>query len=183
MQPTQDYTREDLFKQEYPCIVEGTLVNDGLGTTKIEDVKENYFVSKVINNGKKEAVEVITDKGYSIQCTPEHRIKTTNKGFVAAQNLTQGDNIVLSPMLFGKEIVTIEGEFLFSKLKIDITERLAEFIGIYMGDGDFYYKDGNGQSSSPSVGVACDRQCPDFIDYVCGLYEEFLGGFGQRFQE
>lgn len=180
MQPDGTRTKEELFKQEYPCIVKGTLVSDGIGIKKIEDVSPNGFVFKVFNNGEKETVEIITRKGYSVRCTPEHRIKTVNRGFVEAKELSTKDKVILRPLPLGKKNMVVETDFIFSKLRTEITKELAEFIGIYMGDGDFYYRDEEGQSSNPSVGVACDRACPDFIEHVEVLYSRFLGGSGKK---
>jgi ribonucleoside-diphosphate reductase alpha chain len=43
-----------------------------------------------------ELIEIETEDGTTIQCTPEHQIYTKNRGWVEAQNLIESDELVLS---------------------------------------------------------------------------------------
>ena len=46
------------------------------------------------NNGIKDVYEFVLDNGFSLRCTPEHKVKTINRGWVLAHELTIEDEIV-----------------------------------------------------------------------------------------
>ena len=60
-------------------------------TTKETELKEvvNFF-----NNGKKKVIKIVLDNDRTIECTPDHKFLTKNRGWVEAINLTQEDDIV-----------------------------------------------------------------------------------------
>lgn len=101
------------------CIAEGSkiLMGDGVSTIPIEILAEN-FITKGLNpsvmsfnerngfwqprritnawkSGVRKIVEVCLDDGKSIRCTADHLLLTTNRGWVAAGDLTSDDDLVI----------------------------------------------------------------------------------------
>lgn len=99
----------------HKCVSKKTLLNTTLGKLSIENVVENKLdclvksynhttkqieYRKILNyfeNGHRDQLIKLTieEKGvlYTIECTPDHRIFTHNRGYVCAEDLTNQDNI------------------------------------------------------------------------------------------
>jgi ribonucleotide reductase alpha subunit len=101
-------TKEFEFAGTNPCLSGDTLIQTVDGLKQIKDlVGESPFIYCMNNEGSldicqadkvwmtrrsAQTVTVKTSRG-SIKCTPDHRIFTTNKGWVLAKDLVRGDKI------------------------------------------------------------------------------------------
>lgn len=70
------------------CVAEDTWVQGPNGFVKIQDHPDTIF------QGVKKTVTVQTNRGYQVECTPDHRI-LCSRGWVKAQNLIEGDSLVI----------------------------------------------------------------------------------------
>lgn len=101
------------------CIAEGSrlLMGDGVTTAPFDVVAKNFLsygkspsvmsynersdrweprrVTHAWVSGKRPVVRVTLDGGASIRCTSDHLLKTTNRGWVPAGQLTPEDDVVL----------------------------------------------------------------------------------------
>ena len=99
----------------HKCVSKNTILNTNLGKLSIEHVVENKIdclvksynhttkeieYRKILNhfeNGHKDQLIKLTieEEGvlYTIECTPDHKIFTHNRGYVCAEDLTNQDNI------------------------------------------------------------------------------------------
>jgi len=146
----------------HKCLVPETLVMSDRGLVELEEVSEGskiltdegvFLVREVHNNGKQMVFEVITNRGYRIEGTSEHKLLVVDEdGIVRWReigNLRKGDWLVLKPgcWLEGK---TDLPTFAFEprsgrnttsfkaweyKLPTELTPSLAELIGLYIGYG------------------------------------------------
>jgi DNA-binding transcriptional regulator WhiA len=84
-QGTLDRVIIDEFGRLWICVAKDTWTQkrDGI-FCRIQDHPDAKF------NGVRKIVEVRTNRGYSVKCTPDHEIMTT-KGWVEAQDLKYGD--------------------------------------------------------------------------------------------
>lgn len=92
------------------CVKGSTLINMSDGTLKqlseiqegdsviswneIEKQFEPETVSAVYDNGERSCIELRLDNDQVIVCTPDHKILTTNRGYVSAIELTESDDIL-----------------------------------------------------------------------------------------
>lgn len=110
-----------------------------------------------------------TDLGYEVTCIADQPIKTPG-GFLPLKRLRPGDTVMLGASMAGEGTgipQTIAYSALpFTTTAIPITERFAEFLGFYMGDGSFH---------EAQLSIVCDRQDIDVIERVRGLLAEFVG--------
>lgn len=117
-----------------PCVTGDTLIPTENGMIRIQDlVEENKLpaittdmrvpdsntqqpqkITKLFNNGEKDVFKIITKSGFEIEATADHKFMT-NKGWVALQNLSEGDDILIqSSGIFNND----------KKLKIDINDKI-----------------------------------------------------------
>ncbi len=118
----------------HKCVSKNTILDTNLGKLSIEHVVENKIdclvksynhttkeieYRKILNhfeNGHKDQLIKLTieEKGvlYTIECTPDHKIFTHNRGYVCAEDLTNQDNIKINIMgkLISKEIINYESK-------------------------------------------------------------------------
>ena len=93
-----------LADKDNHCIVGGTLISTLFGYLPIESIQVGDLVltrngyKKVLFSGEtdqnRDTVQVLTTDG-SITCTPDHKIFTSNKGFVRADALSYNDEVVI----------------------------------------------------------------------------------------
>lgn len=113
-----------------PCVAGDTLVSTTNGLQRIDALLDSPF--KVLGSdgfyhwinpawltGTKKVYLLKTKAGYSIKVTENHKVTTIN-GDIEAGRLTPADKIVLSSFDFGNET---------------LDQRIAEFIGLALGDG------------------------------------------------
>lgn len=131
--------KEWKFQQEYPCVEENEKVFTSRGLVALKDVQvgDNLYqgvVHEVLDKGQKECVEVTTQMGYKIVCTPDHRILSP-RGFIEAQN-SLGQEICLAKHKFSN--TTARLTFPMAKgfhVAADVTPDFARLMGYFMGDG------------------------------------------------
>jgi len=113
-----------------PCVTADTLVSTEKGLIKIidlinQDIKitgadgELHHMSRAWKTGTKEIFKLTTKSGFSIKLTSDHKVLTSS-GDIKAKDLTSDMKIKLNRFNFGKEHLDI---------------RIAEFIGLAVGDG------------------------------------------------
>lgn len=85
------------------CIAKGELIATSTGMTPIENVKVGDSVmtrggfrrvTDAWRVGKRDTVRLVFSDGKILRCTPEHRVYTLNRGFIAADVLSYEDSIV-----------------------------------------------------------------------------------------
>ncbi len=114
-----------------PCVTGDTLVATADGMQRIEDLVgksafviggdgKPHFVSRIFPTGKKETYELRTRSGYRLNVTADHKVFTSNRGDVAARDLTADDEIVLQGSGFGSK---------------HLEKGIAFAVGVAIGDG------------------------------------------------
>ncbi len=146
----------------HQCLIGETLVMTSDGLTKLESVREGtqiatdegfIQVSEKYNNGIKQVFSVKTRHGYGVTGTAKHRLLVMGgcgrPCWKKISDIKKGDWLILKPGEWsGKEITLPEFKFKQTlgrnktsfKAKIYnlpavLTPELAEFIGLYLGDG------------------------------------------------
>jgi ribonucleoside-diphosphate reductase alpha chain len=114
-----------------PCVTGDTLVATSDGYRRIREIVgqtveiingngQRVSVDHVFRTGRKPVFELKTRSGFALKLTADHRVKTVNRGDVAAVDLTIDDIIQLERPGFG----------------IDwLPEGFAELLGAAVGDG------------------------------------------------
>ncbi|MCS6848009.1 MAG: LAGLIDADG family homing endonuclease [Anaerolineae bacterium] len=114
-----------------PCVTGDTLVATAQGLRRIDTLLDRPFdvlgsdgqlhrIRPAFRTGLKPVYRLRTRCGYEVNLTADHRVSTLNRGDVPAAELTKDDRVVLAPPCFGE---------------VHLDERLAEFIGLLVGDG------------------------------------------------
>jgi ribonucleoside-diphosphate reductase alpha chain len=114
-----------------PCVTAETMVSTAEGYRRIGDLVGREVilvdqhgvrrpVTKVFPTGRKPVYRLITQSGYQLRLTADHRVWTINRGDVPACELTRDDRIALNPVGFGTDELDVE---------------LAEVVGLMVGDG------------------------------------------------
>lgn len=121
-----------------PCLTSDTWIATENGPRQIKDLLTNSFVAVVDNqkykatpfwsSGVKEVFKLNTREGYSLKLTKNHKMLTSNRGWVEAGDLIVGDSIVLNNL---KEYTDWEGNGSF---------REGWLLGSLVGDGTFASK-------------------------------------------
>ena len=162
---------EDIFDQEYPCLVFGTKVGTDSGIVPIEDVPIGAVTNTGVVQGRKatgthECVRVTTKMGYTIDCTLTHPIALEAGGFVAAGDAL-GERIRLQAPMFAKKPFThVSRPLPLLETRTPMTEEFARWLGYYMGDGCLY---GRG------IEIACDSKDEDVVAEVEALTLKIFG--------
>jgi len=124
------------------CIAKGTRVLTPEGLIPIEET--NNIVQSVkmenctrVHHGKKPIIEIVTEKGYSLRCTPDHLIKIwTGKEFIWKEAHLLNEKDAVPILLQGIEF--LQNNFLQKgSLKIQLTRNLGYIVGMQIGDGTF----------------------------------------------
>ncbi len=101
-----------------PCVTGDTLVSTSVGDYRVEDIVnlfnngEKFFVNTyntstkelelepvvnaVLTSPSKQVLEIVLDDGKVLRLTPDHKVYTSNRGYVSAGELTADDDIVTS---------------------------------------------------------------------------------------
>lgn len=164
---------EMMMAQEYPCLVGGTLIQTTKGLQRIDEAYvDGTIVKEFFKQGEKQCYLLKTKLGYEVEATDNHRFLTDN-GFIELKDLQIGDKVKLANYEFNKiEQIIKYNSVKFTETSIHIDAGLAEFIGLYMGDGDF---------GDNTVGISCDRECQDLVDIVKSIFTYLFGGYSERF--
>jgi intein/homing endonuclease len=81
-----ELTIERLHKDPYAA--GKAYCDNGSGTLVVRDIQA------VTHTGKKQIVQLTLDNGMTLQCTDDHKVLTTNRGYVMVKDLTDQDDIV-----------------------------------------------------------------------------------------
>lgn len=121
---TMDLNDQDVYEDVYgkgqwagifQCIAEGTVIEMLTGKKKIEDVDvDDWIISRDehttrltadivqdVQSDKRSCIELSFDDGTTLVCTPDHWIKTVNRGWVEADGLTVDDEIMQGGLIDG----------------------------------------------------------------------------------
>ncbi len=105
---------------------------------------------RVMENGTKPIVRLTFSDGRELRCTPNHRLWTTNRGYVAAQDLTKADRVTINdaataaddaswelPVQVGERAKSFAtgGTATYRDLPRRWSEGLGELTGHLVGDG------------------------------------------------
>ena len=114
-----------------PCVTGDTLVATAQGWRRIDSLLSAptavvgadgrlHPIRPAFLTGKKPVYRLRTKAGFELKLTADHRVLTQNRGDVPAAELTADDILVLGRPAFGTEA---------------LDPRLAEFLGLALGDG------------------------------------------------
>jgi len=149
------------FKQEYPACFTGEIrasFPDKQNGIEIFEEHPEYL------KGEQQVFRLKTSLGYTVRATANHKFMTVNNGWVKLEDLTINDSIKLLPPYFSKDYQYVEIQYdlpiLNHKIKID--EDLAEFIGIFMGNGSFGK---NKNSNSYWLSIVFNKEDDSFDKY------------------
>lgn len=142
---------------------------------------ENFMIT-----GTNEIVKLEFADGRVLRCTPNHRIWTTNKGYIEAKDLTEEDTVlpltISSPptassytfvteqdslVTAGDVVVRGRGE---TRLPEKWTEEFAHLLGWLVGDGSF----GN-SGTSKAVWVYSEESRKEFLERHSNTLTEITG--------
>lgn len=156
--------------QEYPsCLVAGTMVGTDSGIVPIESMVKGQQTNlgEVLASWeqvKSPVAKITTSLGYTITGTYDHPIKT-HEGFVDLIDTLNKDVVLLPPKTADKNYVC-SWKDLGVTHSIEVDERLAEWMGYFMGDGSY---------SGETISFAFDRQDKDVIAHIKGLTSALFG--------
>ena len=156
--------------QEYPsCLVAGTMVGTDSGILPIESMVngQQTNLGEVIDSWeqvKSPVAKITTSLGYTITGTYDHPVKTDN-GFVDLID-TKGKEVHLLPPMTAKSNYVCSWRDLGVTHSIEVTEKLAEWIGYFMGDGSYY---------GETISFAFDRRDEDVVAHIKSLTNAIFG--------
>lgn len=156
--------------QEYPsCLVAGTMVGTDSGIMPIESMikGQQTNLGEVLASWeqvKSPVAKITTSLGYTITGTYDHPVKT-HEGFVDLIDTLNKDVVLLPPRTADKNYVC-SWKDLGVTHSIEVTEKLAEWMGYFMGDGSYY---------GETISFAFDRQDKDVITHIKGLTSSLFG--------
>lgn len=172
--PLPGFSREETFKQEFPSCISGeAIVSSKHGTFP-------FFQRKDLCKGENVVYEVKTYNGYSVKATDWHLFRLADDQWKSLKELVVGDKIRLLPPYFSLnqyQEVGVDYEVPLLKGKIKIDEEMAEFLGLFFGDGSIY-KDKKGGCFS--ISLAFDAKDEDVIKKYEDFFDKNLGGFRRR---
>ncbi len=114
-----------------PCVTGDTLVATADGMRRIDAMLETpaevvgadgelHPIKPAFATGVKPVYRLRTASGFELNLTADHRVMTANRGDVPVCELTRDDRVLLGRPAFGRA---------------SVDARLAEFIGLVVGDG------------------------------------------------
>jgi len=164
-----------LFQQEHPeCFTADTKIS--FPDTNGLDVYRN---KPECCKGENDVFRIETGLGYAVKATENHQFMLSDGSWCQLKCLKQNDSIKLLPPRLDGEYqyvsLTYDLPILNSRIKID--EELAEFIGVFMGDGSFY-KDKKGNYYNLSI--VFDRQDADVIRKYKNYLIKVFGKVNER---
>jgi len=177
----------------HKCLVPETLVMTEKGLHPLGEVTPGVHIAThegqsrieaFYDNGIQQVYQVVTDRGYTITGTEEHKLLVVNEDgehvWRAVKNLKQGDWTIMRPGIWmGKE--TRLPPFTFTPkpghnatsykatiglLPTALTPSLAELLGLYIGDGS-NHRDG--------IRLSVGKQDAALLDIISRLSEELFG--------
>ncbi len=170
----------------HKCLDPDTLVMVNTGLKRLKDVKSGeristeegyYLVSHVHRNGIKDIFKVVTERGYTIRGTDEHRLYVVDESgnyiWKQIKELKSGDWVVLKPGRWnGRQIRLPDFKYSYSapndgcfkpkgiKFPSVVSTELAELWGLYIGDGS-NHRDG--------IRFSVGEESKELVDYILKL--------------
>lgn len=126
------------------CVAPDTIIMTIDGPRRIDSLLDTPFKALVDGveydaprgswvSGEGEIYRLVLKAGYELMLTPEHRIKTANRGWVEAQNLTSNDFVVIN----NQGAYTWGGNGSWDE---------GYLLGVFLGDGNFMYPQSNSRA-------------------------------------
>ncbi len=145
-----------------PCVTGDTLVATDEGWRPIESLVGEtanivgadgnaHRVDRIFPTGRKPVFELKTRAGYRVSITADHKV-ATDRGDVAVKDLLPTDTVHLSAPGFGREV---------------LSQRLAEAIGLAVGDGCLTWADAS-RNERPIVVLTMHRDEAGILEAVAG---------------
>jgi hypothetical protein len=136
----------ELFHQEFPCLVAGTMVSHDGGIIPIERAKEAVGLNSergTITNWKKnpplDIWKLTTKYGRELRGTGHHPIVHTSGNLIPLAVLAPGEAIQLQPPMFAKsECRHLWAPVSHCTAELTVTPGWCRFMGYFMGDGSWY---------------------------------------------
>ena len=150
-----------------PCVTGDTLVSTSVGVRHIADLLTDntsvigadgisHPIAPAFPTGRKPIYQLRTKAGYGLKLTADHRVLTTNRGDVAACDLTVKDQIKLGSVAFGQG---------------SVDSRIGEFLGLMIGDGCLM-----GEQETAMVTLAPDAEAVAVS--VCARLNDYKKEYG-----
>jgi ribonucleoside-diphosphate reductase alpha chain len=124
-----------------PCVTGDTLVATADGLVRIDQLLDRatavvgadgelHPIRPAFRTGEKPVYRLRTRAGYEVKLTGDHRVLTANRGDVPACELTRDDVVRLGRGVFAdrREPLPVNGA-------VELDARLAEYLGLMVGDG------------------------------------------------
>jgi hypothetical protein len=165
--------------QEMACVTGDTLVSTINGIMPIAqaltiDICDQGKITGWFNHGPKPIVELITQMGRRLRCTPDHRIFLPDGTCDEVQNLRVGQEIALARPGFATEPIRATWPHSPAcEMSMEITEEVGRFLGYFMGDGCWI---------AGGLRFACDLQDVDVATDIAYLCEKIIGRKPRVFQ-
>jgi len=123
--------KDGRIRASNPCVTGDTLVATAEGWQRIDSLVgkhariigadgQPHFVRRIFPTGRKQVFRLRTRCGFEVRITADHKVLTANGSNVPVRELGKGDEILLEKPGFGRNV---------------LTPRLAEAIGVAVGDG------------------------------------------------
>ena len=154
----------DRYIAEQPCLDGDTLISTEDGISKISENPKSFIT------GTKDLYRLRTSDGTEVLITKNHPIYNGVE-YIPLENMNVGDKIKYQSTVFkdnGYVKISIPGFIRATNTDIEIDEDWALFIGLFMGDGSFYWPTGN-------LKITMDRSDVESISWCSGFLERNFG--------
>ncbi len=187
-----------------PCVSKDTLVSTEKGLIEICKLKENFNpdriniltdervlnqkiqkcslhpITKVWKTGIKKTMKLVTESGYELVATPDHKIMTT-EGWVRISELTRNHKVLIQcgPGFFGKKKelpFEVKNEYVGENNRVyrlnlpkKWSRELGQVIGYLIGNG--WIKD----DENPRVGFTFSKNEKEIFEYLKSIVDNYYG--------
>lgn len=143
----------DRYVAEHACLDKDTWISTEDGICRIKDNPKAWIT------GIKKIYKVTTEDGAELLCTDNHQL-FNGKEYKELKDYKVGDTIKYYNTEFGNNYQTIEipGIIPATNFIFTINEEWAKFLGLFMGDGDYYGPSGR-------IGITFDKKDTSTIDW------------------
>ena len=140
------------------CLDKNTWISTEDGVSRIKDNPKAWMT------GIRKIYEVTTEDGTKVLATDNHPFFNGEK-YICLRDLKVGDTIKYYNTIFSTEYqyVEIPGLIPATNFKLKIDEDWAKFIGLFLGDGSFYGKQGKISVIFDKKDISSFKWCSEFI--------------------
>ena len=140
------------------CLDKNTWISTEDGVSRIKDNPKAWMT------GIRKIYEVTTEDGTKVLATDNHPFFNGEK-YICLRDLKVGDTIKYYNTIFSTEYqyVEIPGLIPATNFKLKIDEDWAKFIGLFMGDGSFYGKQGKISVIFDKKDISSFKWCSEFF--------------------